>query len=235
MKYNKVYNILYKILIITGYSLLVYIIYKIIFSIKETFLNKVNNSNKQIILLGDSILNNSNYVDTKNTVFYQLKQLTNNTITNIIMKAQDDSKLIDLENQYNFLIENTGYYNNSNTFIFISIGGNDILGLTNKIANNSNNEFNVLMNKYKDVIRLLHSKIPNANIILVGLYYPFDTRFSIYKDFIDKWNTFLLSFGYQVLHLDTLLVDSSDIVSSIEPSPSGSKKIANAILEAINN
>lgn len=200
-------------------SLLFCLLYKIIYSIKEPFLNK----NKQIILLGDSILNNSNYVDTKDTVFYQLQQLAKNST--IIMKAEDNAKLVNLDNQYSSLLE----YNNNNTYIVISIGGNDILQLTNKSS-----QFSELINEYKEEISLLHNKLPQANILLVNLYYPLDTRFSIYKNFITKWNQFISGMGYSVIHLDTLLVDKSDIVSSIEPSPSGSKKIAKAILKTIN-
>jgi len=190
----------------------------------------LTNKNKQIILLGDSILNNSNYVDTKDTVFSQLQKLFNSTNTNIIMKAEDNAKIVNLDSQYNSLLE----YNNSDTYIVISIGGNDILGLTNKANTNNNSQFSELMNEYKEEITLLHSKLPKAYILLVSLYYPIDTRFSIYKNFITKWNQNMVGLGYQVIHLDTLLVDKDDIISSIEPSPSGSKKIAHAILKAIN-
>lgn len=212
--------------LIISIILLVCLVYKIIYSIKEPLTNK----NKQIILLGDSILNNSNYVDTKDTVFYQLQKLSNNANNNIIMKAEDNAKIVNLDSQYNSLLE----YNNSDTYIIISIGGNDILQLTNKVNTNNNSQFSELMSEYKEEINLLHSKLPKANILLVSLYYPIDTRFSIYKNFITKWNQNMVGLGYQVIHLDTLLVDRSDIVSSIEPSPSGSKKIAQAILKAIN-
>ena len=121
----------------------------------------------------------------------------------------------------------------SNTYIIISIGGNDILGLTNKVSSNNNSEFNELIKKYNEEISFLHSKIPKANILLVGLYYPIDTRFSIYKDFITKWNSNMVGLGYPVIHLDTLITDKADIVSSIEPSPLGSKKIAKAIYNKI--
>ncbi len=218
-------KILYQIIILIVFTLLVCLLYKIIYSIKEP----LTNNNKQIILLGDSILNNSNYVDTKDTVFSQLQKLFNSTNTNIIIKAEDNAKLVNLDSQYSSLLE----YNNSDTYIVISIGGNDILGLTNKIVTN-NSQFSELINEYKEEITLLHNKLPKANILLVSLYYPIDTRFSIYKNFITKWNQNMVGLGYQVIHLDTLLVDKSDIVSSIEPSPSGSKKIAQAILKAIN-
>lgn len=214
-------KILYQIIILIVFTLLVNLVYKIIYSIKEPLTNK----NKQIILLGDSILNNSNYVDTKDTVLYQLQKLFNNSNNNIIMKAEDNAKLVNLDSQYSSLLE----YNNSDTYIIISIGGNDILSLTNKTS-----QLSKLMNEYKEEITLLHSKIPKANILLVNLYYPIDTRFSIYKNFITKWNQFISGMGYPVVHLDTLLVNKNDIVSSIEPSPSGSKKIAQAILKAIN-
>ena len=203
--------------------LLFYLFYKV----KEPF-NK-NISNKQIIFLGDSILNNSNYVDNSETVLYQFQQLVN---TNIIMKAEDGAKLYNFSKQYNFLL-NDNKYNNSNTYIIISIGGNDILGLTNKVSSNNNSEFNELIKKYNEEISFLHSKIPKANILLVGLYYPIDTRFSIYKDFITKWNSNMVGLGYPVIHLDTLITDKADIVSSIEPSPLGSKKIAKAIYNKI--
>jgi len=216
-------KVIIKIIIVL--LLLVCLLFYLFYKVKEPF-NK-NISNKQIIFLGDSILNNSNYVDNTETVLYQLQLLANNY--NIIMKAEDDAKLYNFNKQYSFLL-NDNKYNNNNTYIIISIGGNDILGLTNKVSSNNNSEFNELIKKYNEEISLLHKKLPSANILLVGLYYPIDTRFSIYKDFITKWNSNIVGLGYPVIHLDILITNNDDIVSSIEPSPLGSKKIANAIL-----
>jgi len=201
-------KVIIKIIIVL--LLLVCLLFYLFYKVKEPF-NK----------------NNSNYVDNTETVLYQLQLLANNY--NIIMKAEDDAKLYNFNKQYSFLL-NDNKYNNNNTYIIISIGGNDILGLTNKVSSNNNSEFNELIKKYNEEISLLHKKLPSANILLVGLYYPIDTRFSIYKDFITKWNSNIVGLGYPVIHLDILITNNDDIVSSIEPSPLGSKKIANAIL-----
>ena len=117
-------KVIIKIIIVL--LLLVCLLFYLFYKIKEPL---TNNNHKQIIFLGDSILNNSNYVDSTETVLYQFQQLVN---TNIIMKAEDDAKLYNFNKQYNFLL-NDNKYNNSNTYIIISIGGNDILGLTNKV------------------------------------------------------------------------------------------------------
>jgi len=218
-------KVIIKIIIVL--LLLICLLFYLFYKVKEPL---SNNNQKQIIFLGDSILNNSNYVDSSETVLYQFEHLVN---TNIIMKAEDDAKLYNFNKQYSFLL-NDNKYNNNNTYIIISIGGNDILGLTNKVSSNNNSEFNELIKKYNEEISLLHKKLPSANILLVGLYYPIDTRFSIYKDLITKWNSNMVGLGYPVIHLDILITNNDDIVSSIEPSPIGSKKIANAILKAIN-
>ena len=83
-------------------------------SIKEGLTN-----NNTIILMGDSILNNANYVPEGTSVYAFLKQ----KVSNVINVAKDGATINDLYTQLDKIpIE----LNNSQTYIFISAGGNNI-------------------------------------------------------------------------------------------------------------
>ena len=84
-------------------------------SLKEGLTN-----NNNIILMGDSVLNNSNYVPEGKSVYDNLKTKLNN----VLNVAKDGATINDLYLQLEKIpIE----LNSSETFIFISAGGNNIL------------------------------------------------------------------------------------------------------------
>ena len=101
-------KVIIKIIIVL--LLLVCLLFYLFYKIKEPL---TNNNHKQIIFLGDSILNNSNYVDSTETVLYQFQQLVNDSSINIVMKAEDDAKLYNFSKQYNFLLNDNKYFANS--------------------------------------------------------------------------------------------------------------------------
>ena len=85
-------------------------------SIKETF----TTNNTTIILMGDSVLNNSKYVSAKKSVFDILQTKTKN----VFNYAKDGATIDDLYQQLDKIpLE----LNTDKTNIFISAGGNDIL------------------------------------------------------------------------------------------------------------
>ena len=209
MKYPKFIIIIISVIIIFSCAF-----YK---SLKEGLTN-----NNNIILMGDSVLNNSNYVPEGKSVYDNLKTRLNN----ILNVAKDGATINDL---YLQLDEIPIELNNSETFIFISAGGNNIL---NK---QTNTDINQLFNSYMEFLNALRVKLSNVKINIMNLYVPANPRFQPYKKYIDQWNNLInknssnVGEMYNVVDLNSLLTNSSDFVYDIEPSESGSEKIANII------
>ena len=209
MKYTKCIIIIVSIVIIFSCAF-----YK---SLKEGLTN-----NNNIILMGDSVLNNSNYVPEGKSVYDNLKTKLNN----VLNVAKDGATINDLYLQLDKIpIE----LNSSETFIFISAGGNNIL---NK---QTNTDIVQLFNSYMDFLNALRAKLNNVKINIMNLYLPANPRFQSYKKTIDQWNNLInknsskVGEMYNVVDLNSLLTNTSDFVYDIEPSESGSEKIATLI------
>jgi hypothetical protein len=178
-----------------------------------------------IILMGDSILNNSDYVEQNQSVYDILKTYTNN----VYNYAKNESTIHDLYLQLDKIPTNM---NNSNTYIFISAGGNDILN-KNKYLNKQ--DIIQLFNTYLAFLDALRVKLGNAKINILNLYIPSDPKFLSYKNSIEEWNLLINQHSntvgkmYNVINLYSLLTTPEDFVYNIEPSAIASKKIANKI------
>ena len=200
---------------------IVFIIFTNLKDIKEG-LSSINKKN--IILLGDSILNNSTYVKPGESVSDVIKRKGEINIMNV---AIDKSKIKDINNQ---LIRIPSNYNNSNTYIFISIGGNDILSLPSQ----NDEQINELFKEYLKNIKAIKNKFPKSKIIALNIYYPPSSYYKMYYKSIDSWNKLLKQNtfeGYNVLNIDEIIKTNNDLVNEIEPSKQGSIKIANAIMK----
>ena len=178
-----------------------------------------------IILLGDSILNNSNYVSSDFSVNNLLQRQTRN----VYSFARDNDTIDDICDQLDRV---SSEFNRPSTYIFISIGGNNILN-----RGNDNLDFDflqTLFTQYVTFIRSVQSKFPYANIIILNLYYPLNTYYLGYHKIIDMWNELIeqnQNIGYKILYTNNLITSSDDLTHDIEPSIVGGNKIANAILE----
>jgi lysophospholipase L1-like esterase len=200
---------------------IVFIIFTNLKDIKEG-LSSINKKN--IILLGDSILNNSTYVKPGESVSDVIKRKGEINIMNV---AIDKSKIKDINNQ---LIRIPSNYNNSNTYIFISIGGNDILNLLSQ----NDEQINELFKEYLKNIKAIKNKFPKSKIIALNIYHPPSSYYKMYYKSIDLWNKLLKENtfeGYNVLKIDEIIKTNNDLVNEIEPSKQGSIKIANAIVK----
>lgn len=189
-------------------------------TLKEGLTN--NNDKNNIILMGDSVLNNSNYVPKGKSVYDNLKT----KLDNVLNVAEDGATINDLYLQLDKIpIE----LNSSETFIFISAGGNNIL---NKLTNT---DITQLFDSFMDFLNALRAKLSNVKINIMNLYLPANPRFQSYQKSIDKWNHLInqnsskVGEMYNVVDLNTLLTTYSDFVYDIEPSESGSEKIATII------
>jgi molybdopterin converting factor small subunit len=187
-------------------------------SIKEGLTN-----NNTIILMGDSILNNANYVPEGTSVYAFLKQ----KVSNVINVAKDGATINDLYTQLDKIpIE----LNNSQTYIFISAGGNNIL--SNSTTKLNKDQIIQLFNTYIDFLKALRAKLSNVNINILNLYLPTNPRYQSYKSSVDQWNQLLKEYSnkigetYNILDLHTLLTSPEDFIYDIEPSKTASDKIA---------
>lgn len=186
-------------------------------SLKEGLTN-----NDTVILMGDSVLNNANYVPAGKSVYDSLKS----KLSKVINLAKDGATISDLYGQLDKIPVDL---NNTNTYIFISAGGNDIL---NKRTELSTTEIRRLFDSYMEFLKALRTKLGSAKINILNLYLPSNPRYQTYKTSIDQWNQLIQSSSnkvgemYNVLDLYALLTSPDDFIYDIEPSESASDKIA---------
>jgi hypothetical protein len=214
-----IFTIIFFSFIIITIIIIIIIKIKILFPIsnqrkKEGFLSK------QLILLGDSILNNSNYVSEDETVENALKMKTSYSILNL---AQNEATI----SMVFYQLEKLSSDNNlSNTYILLSVGGNDLMQFGN---------FHHTWKQYELLIKSIHSKLPKVTIVILNLYYPLTDK---YNQFIRNWNTSLLELVKNNSYLKLVILDKviheDDLIETIEPSKYGSEKIAESILSILN-
>ena len=183
-----------------------------------------NNNNTTIILIGDSILNNSNYILTQGKSVPDLIKVGNND-THLF--AKDHAVITDCYTQ----IEQIPLANDTeNTYIFVS-GGNNIL---NGRTNLSNEIVDTFFQQYSTLLNSLKTKFQKSQIYLLNLYYPLDSRFTNLYPYIDQWNSLLSEFSdnndLKIIQTNKMIISKGDLTNAIEPSETGGKKIANAIL-----
>jgi len=203
--------------------------YKYIFTnLKEPMTNS-----DTIVLIGDSILNNNMYVPVGKSVADNIKLIHGN---NIIIGAKDNATIDTCYYQLNM----NNINNSDNYFVFISIGGNDILNnllddsKKNKTINK--NKLENLKKKYIKLVKFIEDKYPKAKIHLLNLYFPSDEKYKKYEKSIIEWNKMIenvcLENKYSLLRIDNLLKNPSDFTNGIEPSVIGSEKIAKLIVNS---
>jgi len=182
-------------------------------------------NNNTIILIGDSVLNNSSYVPQGTSVADILKTKTNK----LFNFSKDGATINDLYSQLDKIPQEL---NKSETYVFISAGGNDIL---NKRGQLDSSEIRRLFNTYMDFLKALREKLGSVKINILNLYLPANPRYQSYKKSIEQWNKLIKEYSnkigemYNVIDLNTLLTTPEDFIYDIEPSELGSKKVANAI------
>lgn len=196
----------------------------------EGFTNTTNE--KTYILLGDSILKNDAYVSKGKSV----EKLIAERNKNIHCFAQDHSKIVDIYSQIDKIpIE----FNSSNSLIFLSAGGNDIL--THYVDQNQDitntSILKPMFSSYKNIIKTIKTKLPNAKIFLLDIYYPDNLQYKQFHSIIKEWNSMIYDFSknpknkiYGVVRISSHLTQNNDFSFGIEPSSSGGNKIADLIL-----
>ncbi len=197
---------------------------------------------KYVMLMGDSILNNSNYVSKNGTVEKKLKKRS----YKVFNYAEDNAIISDIDGQLEKIHELSNKHKrrlNKQGILVLSIGGNDLLEKY-EINNNSDNSIrrgNIteIWDDYKSIVTGLEEdlhemKYTNLKIALVGLYLPVDNKYRKYEKIVRKWNKKVLQFSekdnnrlfidlYEPFNQDEYFVDK------IEPSEKGSEIIASKI------
>jgi len=219
-----------------NFYLYIFILLSFIFAVSyfNTYLNTFKesfNSNKQnFILLGDSILNNKAYIPHRNSIGDLLIERTDKKT---ICLAVDNSKINDIYSQIDKIPDNL---NNNYTTIFLSAGGNDILNYYVEQENKTEDTsfLTVMFDSYKNLIKSIQTKIPDANIVLLDVYYPKKDTYLKYHSIINEWNSKIYNFAkinnYSVLKISNFLTSDEDFSFGIEPSIIGSKKLVDTIL-----
>ena len=190
-------------------------------SLKEGLLSK---SNKNIILLGDSILYNNSFVKKGNSVQDFLEKNKNKNIT--IYNYAENEEIIN--GIYQQLSKINSDLNSENTTLFLSVGGNDILQMSTRNAT-----IKTLFESYKTLINAIKTKLPLTKLILLNIYQPI--KAPEYSGKILEWNTLLTTeYGYfSILDLTKILYKPIDFTHNIEPSSTGGEKISNKILSKV--
>ena len=185
-------------------------------------------TNKNIVLIGDSMLQNKSYVSNGKSITDILeKSMPHNTIFNYAVDGTTISGV------YQQIKEIPIEFNNSNTFIFLSAGGNDIIDRAQSGSTNEN--IDSIFDEYCKMVHSLKTKMNESKITLLTLYYPDSKDYHLYYGMIKDWNKKLDEFakekGFAILKTNSLLSLPTDFTSNIEPSETGGEKIAKSILE----
>jgi len=210
------------------YLFILFIILYFYFSFYKENLTNINN--KQIVLLGDSILENSLYANPS------VLEILQNTSYSVLCLAKDNSTI---NSTYLQFYDLPSSLNNPNTFLFVSVGGNDILQkyVYKDIQSDKQQNIDSLFHEYKLLILSLQKKMNLSNIFLLNIYYPYSSYYKSYYPLIKEWNDSLKKFcldkHFKLLNIAEFMTSEKDFSFDIEPSSIGSQKISEAILNSI--
>lgn len=189
-----------------------------------------------IVLLGDSMLNNANYVPQGQSIYDQIKQQVPATF----QFAQDNAQIQTVaQHQLPTNLPNAKKWNNTNTLFVLSAGGNHLLA--QKPHQLSRAQIQDWFAQWLTLVQTIKTQFPSARLAVLNLYQPASTVYTPYKPFIDQWNDLMQQQQQQttgskgqfiLIDVHKLLTTAADFVSEVEPSTQGGAKIANAIVLA---
>lgn len=197
-----------------------------------SYIESFNSDKQSFVLLGDSILKNDAYVSDGKSVENLLVEGTNNKTTCL---AIDHSKIVDIYSQVDKIPQDL---NSNSTTVFLSAGGNDILTHYVDQGNDSTDTsiLGTMFGSYKKLIKSIKKKLPNANIVLLDIYYPNNMTYKQYHSIITSWNQMVYEYasknGVNVLKISGILTQPDDFSFGIEPSSIGSQKLVDAIMSS---
>ena len=196
--------------------------------LKNTKVIEYLTNNEDIVLVGDSILENSNYVpknkSVKDEIFKKHK--------NMLMLAEDESKIRDVEKQ---LKKMPKHLNKKSTHLIISVGGNDILEEygKKKASEITTKKIDELFIEYRTLLENI-KKNYKMKIVLVNIYLPVaESHVKLHK-VIREWNKRQKRYAHKkqikILAIADKFDEPKHFTRKIEPSAEGSKIIAKQVL-----
>jgi len=192
------------------------------YNIKEGLEN-----NNNVILLGDSVFKNNPYVTDKFSVENRLERKMNT-----LGLAEDGAVINDIMQQYHQVPEE---WDNKNTYLFVSVGGNNILNdyYYTDVPTTNLKPFDAIWNDYESQIKDLKSAT-KCKIVLTDIYYITDVNYRKFHPLIKKWNNHLQTFAKKeklsVYKISELVDRPQDFTHSIEPSIIGGQIIVDNII-----
>ena len=210
-----------------------------------------DNFTEHIVLLGDSILDNENYIIDGPCVTDQFR----NKCNKLNLKYKVTNCAVDGATTYD-LLEDHSIQNipNNATYIVLSIGGNDGLISLNEFSDVRNwlpwnfirliyKAKHAFIGQYNKILNTIKDIHPNCKIIGMTIYYPvFDE--SVLLQLIANLGVNILSnvilhtcnkHNIPVIDLRKVFDKRQDYANSIEPGIPGGDKIVNNSLNIIHN
>jgi len=177
---------------------------------------------KQVLVLGDSTLNNEQYVPYRDAIPSLLKADLAPPQYNVTVLAEDKARI---KHVYRQLQEQKGKQPDP-SIIILSVGGNDIL-------ENSSAGIKTIFDEYNRLIEHIKAQYPSLEkLIILDVYLPMSSQYSNYVPAIKEWNMMLSSHS-NVVKLSEIVGAADDFVDDIEPSISGGKIISDAIVQML--
>ena len=203
--------------------------------------------NKELVLLGDSIIDNKTYVlDDEFSVLEHIKSKMETPVTQLALDGAITDDVIN--SQIQAIPFGTSH-------IVLSIGGNDLLNeigflmedfkyTPNQVLERCQSLIAPITQKYESIVSQLQTT-SRANLLLCTVYegnlegsVMYDdiaissrAMLSLFNDSVYKTHN-LLSTG--VLELRHIFTDKEDYANPIEPSHQGGGKLADKIIEWVN-
>jgi lysophospholipase L1-like esterase len=210
------------------YSIIILLFFIIVYFLlknqKKNIIEALTN-NIDVILIGDSILENSNYVNHTNTIGANIK----NTHKKTLVLAKDNSVVDDIKSQLKNIPKKL---DNKNTYVFLSIGGNDLLEFYKYQNINDFSYIDNVFSKYKKLVHFIKKKY-KFQLVLLNIYYPKEELYIKFHKIIKTWNKKLSVLSkkknYKFLDISKILYKKKHFTNGIEPSGEGSKLLANGI------
>lgn len=188
-----------------------------------------NNSIRNYILMGDSILNNLSYVPAGKNISALLKKKTPDG--HVMNLAKNDATIPQIPPQIDQLRELPEKQNDSNTLIFLSVGGNDMLA---SYENNEKPDFDHMIEEYNKLVESIKIVAPKAKLYLLDLYFPRNKENEKFWPVITEWNNKLTKYAMNnnvsIFKVSSILTESDDFTNKVEPSAIGGQKMVDEMI-----
>lgn len=223
-------NFLLYVLRVLCLACLCVLFYKGCIEEKEGFEN-TNTGKRHIVLMGDSILKNDAYVKHGETVSDWVRNKSGadcecNTV------AMDSAMIEDVYSQMEFIDLD---WNTKDTFLFLSVGGNDLLSKHQSQSQSQGQQVldvDAVFDSYAKLVSTILEEWNNTQLVLLNLYCPISKPHLC--AIVKKWNELQLQYANSK-NIKVIYIDSSEPnIRGIEPTSEGGEKIAEQIVTLCN-